>query len=248
MKVLATYAYDGNFFEGSQTQPNGRAVEDAFKLALSRVGIFEPNLLSASRTDTGVHATAQRSTFIAPDFWDLERLKNQLNRHLKPHIFIKNLAVTQSEFQVRFDARSRSYRYILRHDDFNPFASGYCYFTPHIDLERLNLALSVFIGEHDFGEFSKMSDVKSTVRQIYLSRAYSCRNLTVINFRANGFLRSQVRLMVANAILAAKSVENLERFLALNDGKFRLGTLNKMPISPCGLYLSRVGYYSPLKA
>ncbi|MDD7324287.1 MAG: tRNA pseudouridine(38-40) synthase TruA, partial [Campylobacter lanienae] len=61
MKIAIIYAYNGAKFQGSQTQPNGKAVEDALNLALRKIGVFS-QVNSSSRTDTGVHALMQLSS------------------------------------------------------------------------------------------------------------------------------------------------------------------------------------------
>ncbi|MBR2148873.1 MAG: tRNA pseudouridine(38-40) synthase TruA, partial [Campylobacter sp.] len=88
------------------------------------------------------------------------------------------------------------------------------------------------------------------IREIYKAYAYQIQksafsinrysdesNLTIIKFRANGFLRAQVRLMVANAIKAATSDEKLDEFIKLHKAQ---KPLTKMPAPPNGLYLKKV--------
>lgn len=255
MKIALKYSYDGSKFSGSQTQPSVLAVEDAINEALGHVGIYEA-VVSGSRTDKGVHALNQISTVHCGDFWDLARLKEQINRHLNPHIHLKELKIVSEDFHPRFNAVAREYRYIIWHGEKTPFLSNFVYFYPNLDLKRLNLALECFIGKQDFKPFYKVgSGEKSTIREIYKAYAYEiykssfrlrrnrairCGDLasaTIIKFRANGFLRAQVRLMVANALKAATSDELLAKFIYLHkNGK----PLTKMPAPPNGLYLQKV--------
>ncbi|MBR6611134.1 MAG: tRNA pseudouridine(38-40) synthase TruA, partial [Campylobacter sp.] len=151
----------------------------------------------------------------------------------------------------RFSAVAREYRYVIYHGDKSPFLSDFVYFYPNLDLKRLNLALACFIGKQDFKPYYKVgSGEKSTIREIYKAYAYQIQksafsinrysekpNLTIIKFRANGFLRAQVRLMVANAIKAATSDEKLEEFIKLHKAQ---KPLTKMPAPPNGLYLKKV--------
>ncbi|NLK67279.1 MAG: tRNA pseudouridine(38-40) synthase TruA [Campylobacteraceae bacterium] len=232
MKIKLTYSYDGSKFSGSQSQPHLNTVEDSLKEALSHVGIFEP-LTSSSRTDKGVHALNQTSMVECGEFWDLRRLKELVNRHAHPYIHIKNVEKVDGEFHVRYDAVARSYRYILNHDEFSPFLSSYCHFCKEVDLDRLNLSLSKFRGVHNFSEFMKVgSDVKTFKRGIYQSYAFRYKNLTIIKFKANGFLRAQVRLMVANALKEQNG-----------NSKFSIDkAITRIPAPASGLYLERVFY------
>ena len=232
VKLKLVYSYDGSKFSGSQSQPHRRGVEDVLRAALGRVGIFTP-LISSSRTDKGVHALRQVSCVECTVHWELPRLKELINRHCAPYIFVRHISPVPRDFHPRYDAVARCYRYILNHGRPSPFLSDFCVFYPRVDLAALNAALANFIGEHDFSEFMKSgSDIKSPVRELYVARAYSFRNLTLINFKANGFLRAQVRLMVANAL---KSVQN-GRKISFSQA------LSRIPFPPNGLYLSSVSY------
>ena len=232
VKLKLVYSYDGSKFSGSQSQPHGRGVEDVLRAALGRVGIFAP-LISSSRTDKGVHALRQVSCVECAVHWELPRLKELINRHCAPYIFVRHINPVPRDFHPRYDAVARCYRYVLNHGRPSPFLSDFCVFYPRVDLAALNAALANFIGEHDFSEFMKSgSDIKSPVRELYVARAYSFRNLTLINFKANGFLRAQVRLMVANALKSVQSGHKISFSRALS----------RIPFPPNGLYLSSVSY------
>ena len=232
VKLKLIYSYDGSKFSGSQSQPHGRGVEDVLRAALGRVGIFAP-LISSSRTDKGVHALRQVSCVECTVHWGLLRLKELINRHCAPYIFVQHISQVPRDFHPRYDAVARCYRYVLNHGRPSPFLSDFCVFYPRVDLAALNAALVNFVGEHDFSEFMKSgSDIKSPVRELYVARAYSFRNLTLINFKANGFLRAQVRLMVANALKSVQSGHKISFSRALS----------RIPFPPNGLYLSGVSY------
>lgn len=232
VKLKLVYSYDGSKFSGSQSQPHGRGVEDVLRAALGRVGIFAP-LISSSRTDKGVHALRQVSCVECTVHWELPRLKELINRHCAPYIVVRHISPVPRDFHPRYDAVARCYRYVLNHGRPSPFLSDFCVFYPRVDLAALNAALANFVGEHDFSEFMKSgSDIKSPVRELYIARAYSFRNLTLINFKANGFLRAQVRLMVANALKSVQSGRKISFSRALS----------RIPFPPNGLYLSGVSY------
>ena len=232
VKLKLVYSYDGSKFSGSQSQPHGCGVEDVLRAALGRVGIFAP-LISSSRTDKGVHALRQVSCVECTVHWELPRLKELINRHCAPYIFVQHISPVPRDFHPRYDAVARCYRYVLNHGRPSPFLSDFCVFYPRVDLAALNAALANFVGEHDFREFMKSgSDIKSPVRELYVARAYSFRNLTLINFKANGFLRAQVRLMVANALKSVQSGRKISFSRALS----------RIPFPPNGLYLSGVSY------
>ena len=247
MKIALVYSYNGSGFSGSQTQPHGNTIEDAINKALARLGIFEP-LLSSSRTDKDVHALMQVSTTYCADFWSIHKLKEQIARHLPPKIALKNVHIVPSSFHPRYDASARAYRYILAHGAKNPYLADFVYYCQRPDIKLLNAALNLFCGEHDFSGFYKLgSNEKSSIKELYYARARSFNahkaSYTIISLKANGFLRSQVRLMVANSLKASAN----EGAMDLLKARFIGGDLSakiptKIPAPPQGLYLKKIFY------
>jgi tRNA pseudouridine38-40 synthase len=101
-------------------------------------------------------------------------------------------------------------------------------------------ALNAFEGEHDFLYFHKTgSPVHTTVRTLYKSRYYRMGDTHIITFEANGFLRSQVRLMVEAALQYAQKKIGLHALCSQIDCKTRSIT---RPAPPQGLYLAKIFY------
>ena len=78
------------------------------------------------------------------------------------------------------------------------------------------------------------SDVSSTTRIIYKAFAYKHKGFIVLNFEANGFLRSQIRLMVG-AILKLNQEQIEEKLISKSSYKVK-------PASSNGLYLAKIKY------
>lgn len=240
MKLKLTFAYDGSRFQGSATQPHANSVQDGLANALSHLGIFEKPLF-ASRTDKGVHSLgAVASVRCGEHFKDLADLTKRLNHFAHPHIHIKKIERVSENFEVRFNATMREYRYILNHNEFSPFLAPYFLFYPAIDIQKTNEILSLFVGKHDFRAFQKQGEAeKDTVRTIFRARVLKHRNLSVFIFRANGFLRTQIRLSIGAVlkVLGNKmSVEALKEQICAQKEHFRT------PAPPNGLYLSKIWY------
>lgn len=245
MKIAIIYAYNGAKFQGSQTQPNQKAVEDALNLALRKIGVFSP-VISSSRTDAGVHALMQVSCVEVGDFWDLNKLKNELNRHLPASIFVREVKKVWADFHPRYSAKARVYRYLLFCGRPRVELADLVYFCAKPEMRALNQALKAFCGERDFSGFYKSgSNEKSPVRTLYYARARvrktALGEFVIIAFKGNGFLRSQVRLMVANALECAKKPEKLELLKARLDNKNQ-AVPTKIPAPAAGLYLKKVCY------
>ena len=213
MRLKLVFSYDGSKFQGSQTQPHENGVEDALGAALAHVGIFG-KIISSSRTDKGVHANNQVACVECGDhFNDFERLKALINRHAHPAVHVKFISRARNCFHPRYDATARAYRYVVNHGEFSPFLASYENFLPKFDLNLANELLALFVGEHDFSAFMKLgSDVKSPVRRVEKAFCYERGERTIIVFKANGFLRAQVRLMVASVLKALELAKS---------GKFR---------------------------
>ena len=213
MRLKLIFSYDGSKFQGSQTQPHENGVEDALGATLAHVGIFS-KIISSSRTDKGVHANNQVACVECGEhFSDLTRLKVLINRHAHPAVHVKFISRMQDCFHPRYDATARAYRYVINHGEFSPFLAPYETFLPKFDLNLANELLALFVGEHDFSAFMKLgSDVKSPMRHVSKAFCYERGERTIIVFKANGFLRAQVRLMVASVLRALELAKS---------GKFR---------------------------
>ena len=59
MRVALGLEYDGRFFEGWQTQPSGRTVQDHLQEAIFKFTGEKVNAVCAGRTDAKVHASGQ---------------------------------------------------------------------------------------------------------------------------------------------------------------------------------------------
>jgi len=203
---------------------------------------IETKLHASGRTDSGVHAFKQVMHCEVPDYWaDTDRLKRHLSAKLPSSIHLRQLKQTDEHFHSRYSAKRRAYRYILCDSESNPFECNLVTFTPEkLDKALLKQSISLFEGEHDFGLFKKSGgSAVSDVRTIYKTRVYNYKNKTILYFEANGFLRSQIRMMVAFLLLINNkklTKEQLSQQLNLQK------TYNTRPAPPNGLYLSNIIY------
>ncbi len=241
MKVKITLSYDGSQFFGFQAQRDGtKTVANRLQEALSKLGI-EPKFNASGRTDSGVHATYQVIDLFLPKHWsDLKRLQNYLNRVLMPQIYIRAIDEVDESFHARFSAKSRLYRYIIKDGEFCPFLSSYMLFKRGISVDLLDEASRLFEGEHDFEYFKKSgSDEKSTIRRIKKARFYRYKDFYIFSVEADGFLRSQIRMMLSFLLKIDDGVLSMDDLKDQIDLKsHRSSTLAE----PQGLYLSFVKY------
>ena len=236
--LKAIISYDGSKYYGMQKQPDKPTIQGEIENALLKLNI-NPSITHAGRTDRGVHALNQVISFEAPIFWELSKLQTNLNKILHPSIHIKKLTPTHKDFNPRFDAKKRSYRYIIT-NKFTPFNANYTtFYEKKINIDLLKKALKEFEGTHNFELFAKTgSSVNSYVRTIFKTNIYEYKDFVIIKIVGNGFLRGQIRLIVDFLL---KINENQ---LTIHDIKKQLnGTLiSKHLAAPNGLYLERIWY------
>ena len=240
MRVKATIVYDGGKFQGFQKQTSTKnTITSNIEIALRSLGINN-TIRGSGRTDAGVHATGQVIDFLVPDFWtDLQKLKYELNRKLD-HVFIKYITLIDDDFHARFSAKRRLYRYVFKSSTPNIFENSYVSYYPKFDAQALQEALKVFEGKHDFSNFIKTGSITHTnVREVYKAQYKNYKNYHLIYFEANGFLRSQVRMMVEGAMQVALKqwdINELKKQLTLEKK-----TMTKLA-PPEGLYLAKIVY------
>lgn len=240
MNAKFTISYDGTLYLGSQTQPNGLSVEDKLQEAFKSINIITKIFLSG-RTDRNVHSTGQVFNCKLPPFWkNLDKLKSTMNKHLPDSIKVKKIVEVEDCFHSRFHAKKRVYRYLVSKNELSVFNSKYISFYENINKDKINEAISCFVGTHDFEYFHKKgSDKDNTVRIIFDAKFYEYKGLYVFKFVANSYLRSQIRLMVGSLLKVSEgklSIEDLKAQLKKEKHVF------KIPASPYGLYLTKVFY------
>jgi len=236
MRCSLTIAYNGTSFLGSQQQKETtNTILGNLQKVLLQINI-NSKIVASGRTDKGVHATGQVCHIDLPSFWsDLIKLKRVLNSMLPSTIAIVKIKKEKDDFHARYGAKKRVYRYIIKNSNSNPFENDFITFLDNINFNKIQSNIKLFIGEHNFQFFMKTgSDINSSVRIIYKAFAYKYKDYIILNFEANGFLRSQIRLMVAS-ILNQNQNQILEKLSCIKNHKIK-------PAKSNGLYLAKIKY------
>lgn len=239
--IKLIYSYDGSDFFGFQRQPKLRTVQGEIEKILKIIFRKDIDLISAGRTDRGVHAKMQVSNFLIENRIPVDKIKDILNELLPKDIVIKKVEIENQEFSSRFSAKYRAYEYYITNEK-NPFKSRYTtYFKESFDIEVLNEIIKVLKGKHNFSKF-RLSDCgsKTTEREIY--EIYFERvNERVIKLyvKGNAFLKSQIRIIVGTtmAIYSGKKPKDYLKKMLENREE-----VTKLVAEPYGLYLSEIGY------
>ena len=159
--VSLLVAYDGTDFHGFAESNDVVTVMGVLRATLEQVLQVELDLTAAGRTDAGVHGWGQVVTGRLPAETDLGRLQQSVNRMCAPAIAIRTAEWAEDDFDARFSATSRAYRYdVWNHPHPNPLAARTSWHVAHeLDLDAMNAAASDLLGEHDFASFCRRPKV-----------------------------------------------------------------------------------------
>ena len=215
-RIVLIIEYDGTIYVGWQVQPNGISVQETAAKALARLTGESLTLHASGRTDSGVHARAQVAHFDTESRIPADKFAFALNTFLPPDIRIKASfelpGEGENEFHSRFSVKKKHYRYTVLNSTHD------CCFTRNyalhvhapLDLDRLNAAAALFLGEHDFKAFKASgSRAATTVRTIYLSRWTRDGNYLYYDVAGSGFLYNMVRIMVGTMLRVGMGYDDL---------------------------------------
>lgn len=196
MRLALGLSYDGRAYQGWQSQPGGRTVQDKLESALSAFANQPTATLCAGRTDAGVHGLMQVvhiDTDLSRDSFSWVR---GTNRFLPKDIAVHWAQEVTPEFHARASAIGRRYAYILFESPVRPSLDAHrvgWVFRP-LDGDVMRLAASELIGEHDFTSFrasacQALSPVKHMKRIEITRRGAYWR----FDFEASAFLHHMIR-------------------------------------------------------
>jgi tRNA pseudouridine38-40 synthase len=242
--IRATVAYDGTDFRGFQLQASGRTVQGELEAALLQLSGTETRVIGSGRTDAGVHALGQVIGFHLHWRHTLPDLQRALNAVLPPDVAIVNLSAAHEGWHPRFSAKWRHYRYtVLNSPVRSPLERRYTHLvTKPLDLDLLQAAASVFVGEHDFASFGQpMQEGETTVRAILHAAWQGIDHLLVCDVIGNAFLRGMVRALVGSMLRVGSGELELGQLAEALTARDRAAA-PAPPAPACGLCLTHVEY------
>ena len=247
--------YDGTDFAGWARQPGQRTVCGEIEAVLSVI-LREPVVLTvAGRTDAGVHATGQVAHCdVAAAALDTRSLQNdpaqlvrRTARMLPADVRIKAAAVVSTDFDARFAALRRHYRYRLTDAAWGaePVAArDTATWSRQLDVSAMNDASATLIGLHDFAAFCKRRDGATTVRDLQrFSWSRDEAGIAVAEVSADAFCWSMVRSLVGAVATVGEGRRSVQWCAGLLEETSRASAV---PVAPaCGLTLVGVDYPPP---
>ena len=196
------------------------AIQSELEKSLRELTGERIRVITASRTDAGVHACGQVVSFRTRSSHFPQTFIKALNYYLPGDIAVKAAHRVRDTFNVRRHALSREYNYyILNSPTRSPIKRGFAYLVTHpLDIGVMNEACKVLIGEHDFASFVTSlvgSNVKSMVRRVYRARVEKDGDLVIFNIVASSFLPHQVRNTVGTLIKVGQGKMTINEFRSI---------------------------------
>jgi tRNA pseudouridine38-40 synthase len=191
-------------------------VQAVVEKALKNIGWQGQRILAAGRTDTGVHAEGQVVAFDLEWNHSPEDLQRALNDNLPLDVAARKIKLVRPGFDPRRDALYRSYRYHLFFEaDRSPLAERFAWRVwPAADLDLLQQAADMLVGEHDFAAFGNPPNRGgSTVRTVFQASWRNSPAGLVFDVCANAFLYHMVRRMVYLVVQVGQDKASLEEIV-----------------------------------
>lgn len=243
MRIALGIEYNGRNYYGWQRQQDMSTVQGRLEQALSKIADHPIGVICAGRTDAGVHATGQVVHFDV----DVERAEPAwtlgVNSNLPDDIAVRWMAPVSDDFDARFSATARRYRYLIYNSPTRPavLAGGVTHVYYPLDEIRMQQAAPVLVGEHDFSAFRAAHCQSNTpfrnLRFIEITRR---GDYIMVEVMANAFLHHMVRNIVGSLIEIGKGEQPVDWIGILLEGKDR--TKAAATAKPDGLYLVDVTY------
>ena len=252
MRIALGLQYDGSSYSGWQSQLSLNTVQDKLEAAITRfVGDNSTDelvrVITAGRTDTGVHALGQVVHFdvnVEREDWSWVR---GINSFLPESIVVNWAKPVSEEFSARFSAYERTYIYAMHAGPCrSPMAAsraGYLMMPADkwFDVPAMEAAAQYLIGEHDYSSFrSSECQAKSPIKTLYSIEIISAQPWLYFKIRGNAFLHHMVRNLVGTFLMIAtgkQSSEWMSEVLVAKDRRVAAPTF-----APDGLYLAKIAY------
>ena len=243
-------AYRGTDFHGVAPNAGVRTVIGELTQYIGLIVRCDVDATVAGRTDAGVHAWGQVVSMDLPVGTDLSGLVRRFNKLGAPNISVRSAEWAAPDFNARFAATSRRYRYhVWNAPSPNPLLADVAWHVPRpLDLSLMDSAAGDLIGEHDFSSFCRRPRPAPGAREPSLTRIVTeakwlrlgTTQMVRFEVAASAFCHQQVRSMVGTLVdigLGRRPCDEIPRILAAAD-RSAAGTV----APPHGLVLWEVGY------
>ncbi len=239
MRFKLTLEYAGTRYSGWQIQKNAKTVQGELERAIREAtGARTFELYGSGRTDAGVHALAQVAHLDLQTSVPPETLLRRINDELPADINVLRVEAVRHRFHARHNATGRRYLYQISRRR-TAFAKPFVWWVKDtLDLERMRMAATRFVGLHDFRAFSDDDpSEKSTDVLVESLEIDEHEDLILIHVEGSHFIWKMVRRLVGVLVDVGRggmAPEDVERVSAAN--------VARLTAPAAGLFLERVDY------
>jgi tRNA pseudouridine38-40 synthase len=258
--------YDGTSYNGWQKQKDAPTIQNAIEEAIKNFCQQETTVLSAGRTDAGVHALNQVAHFDLNGDFDTRKIIMGVNNHLREaclkknrefcnsnlrlllhfpiqDIIILDCQIVDNKFHSRFSAKKRSYKYrILNRNTSNPLEHNRVWHIyEKLDLDKMQKAAECLIGKHDFSSFRDSDcQASSPIKTVDEIKLYRKEQEIIFEITAKSFLHHMARNIVGTLKKVGNGTISVNEFKEILNAKDRRKAGITAPA--CGLYFVNVEY------
>ena len=237
MRVVLGVSYNGQGYQGWQSQASGLTIQDQLERALGRFANQRVSTLCAGRTDAGVHGLMQVVHFDTELDRDTYSWVRGTNANLPKDIAVQWALKTTPDFHCRASALSRRYAYVLLESPIRPSVEigrvGWTF--NRLDHDAMRAAADLLLGEHDFSSFrAAQCQALSPVKNLFRIELHQRGAYWRMEFEANAFLHHMIRNIMGCMVQIGqgkKPPEWMAEVLAARNRKIAAPTF-----SPDGLY------------
>ena len=214
---LIKIEYEGTNFVGWQSQKNGRSIQDSIEKALNKVLKKKIRITGSGRTDKGVHALSQYASFQSDTkIKEKKTFLNSINFFLnKKNISILDIKNKQQDFHARFDAKLRTYEYLIinRIGILSIDRDRAWHVKKKINLKLMKKGAKILEGIHDFSTYRASScSAKSPIKKMLPIRIRKNNDRIRIKLSSKSFLQNQVRSMIGCLIYLSVGKWSIDEF------------------------------------
>ena len=196
MRLALGVSYNGQAYEGWQSQLSGRTVQDRLEAALGRFTTGPVSTVCAGRTDAGVHGLMQVVHFDTALTRDQSSWVRGTNRFLPADIAVEWARAVPDAFHSRASATARRYSYLVLESPVRPSvdAGRVGWVFRSLDGDAMRQAATALVGEHDFTSFrASACQARGPVKTLHRLDISHRGAYWRFDFEANAYLHHMIR-------------------------------------------------------
>ncbi|MDP7321197.1 MAG: hypothetical protein QF441_11340 [Bacteriovoracaceae bacterium] len=245
---LMTISYRGTRYSGWQKQTqNKNTIQEVLERTLSPILDYSSfQLISASRTDTGVHALDQKCKLVTQKKVSPVKLLRGLNAKLPFDVRIEKINIIENDFNLQSSILTKLYYYDFSKKPVNALENDLIYYHPdfkQLNINILNDDLSHVPEQVHFSYLTSSTNyTHENCRKIFLCRLQKINKLDSDYYRfqieAEGFTKYAIRYFLGALFLKNFNQVSSSDLQLAYKGKKHLKLQKKLPAT--GLKLAQI--------